>query len=737
MWEFSMLLRNLSLVVAILLASLAVHAEETVERKPGPYDKLITKMVARMLTQQHYAHPEIDDTASEAIFEEYFLALDPGKFYFLKEDIDAFEGYRLLLDDHVKQGELTFAFAVYEQFLKRLEERIVYAKKRIKEPFDYTIDESMAVDREDAPWATTTKELDDLWRKQLKNRMLIDTLRKEVIDEKDDDEDSEIAKSMSTEERIIKRYDYMRTKYVGNSTPDVLEIFLTTVSKVFDPHSVYWSSKSLEDFTIQMSQKLRGIGATLQDDNGYTKVVSLVPGGPADQQGQLKPDDLIIAVSQDGGEPVRVIDMPLDRVVQLIRGEIDTKVTLTVMSGLADKPRDVTITRDEVKLEESRASSEVKDFTRPDGSVLKVGVIDLPSFYADFEGQRRGDKDAASTSGDIRKLIDEMVSKDKIQGVIIDLRSNGGGSLIEAIKLSGLFIPEGPVVQQRQRLPARGVSGVEWRLRTKVHKDNDNFFYDLPLVVMTNRLSASASEIFAGCIQDYGRGVIVGDNTTHGKGTVQTIADLKDRYPLLSKVKPGAVKYTMGKFYRATGASTQQKGVIPDVIFPSFLEHMDLGEARLKHVMKWDEIPSQKIAKYENGVSQYVNDLRNRSEQRRGANEKFRLLAEDIERYGKRQEELKSISLHKDKRKVLIEEDREWSKKREAILGADRRDSKKDDDKGEGAVAEDGDADDKKEEDDMPDLYLDEAVAITGDLIALTSGEIKVTAKAIEIPTAK
>jgi carboxyl-terminal processing protease len=704
-------LLGVGILAAYTLPLLAAD-NDTPDRSPTPYDWLITKVVANKLEQQHYAHPTIGDEESERIYEDYFSRLDPNRYFFLESDIKEFEKDRLLLDDRLKDGKLDFAFNVYNRFIQRVAGRLEYTKKRVNEPFDFSKDEEMLIDRKEAPWAKNTAELDEAWRKRLKNQMLIEILAREMPDEeKDDEKDKSVVDDLKPSDRIVRRYQTYYNYISDNDKYDIMEMYLSTVAKLFDPHSAYLNYRAKEDFDIQMKLALQGIGATLQSDNGYTKVVSLVPGGPADTDGRLKSGDLIIAVGQGAETPEDVIDIPLNKVVRKIRGEKGKEVRLTVVKTTTGVPKVISIIRDEVKLKEQEAKGETREVTLSDGTTTSVGIIDLPSFYADFKALQAKDPNAKSTSRDVKMLIEKMVKEDQISGIIIDLRNNGGGSLTEAIKLSGLFIPEGPVVQVQRRLPvARRGNAFDWAMRVKVEKDRDRGeMYDLPLVVLTNRLSASASEIFAGCIQDYGRGIVVGDTTTHGKGSVQTIQDLDRSHPLLAKHKPGAVKYTMGKFYRVTGASTQQRGVKPDIVFPSFLDHMDLGESRLKNVMPWDEISAQEITDELPQIGSYLAGLREKSDARLKASEKFQHLKKDIAHYGERREQMKTVTLNKEKRIAIRKDDEYWAKRSEEVLGS------ADDDKQD---AEDGEKKEKR-----PDLYLDETLAILGDLVVASGFE--------------
>ncbi|MDP7399842.1 MAG: S41 family peptidase, partial [Lentisphaeria bacterium] len=575
-------------VFAALLWLPAAQADS--KRRPTRLDRKITMMVVKYLQKNHYTLPEIDDDVSEQFFDEYFDELDPNRYFFLQSDLDEFAVYRESLDDMVEKGDLDFGFKVYERFIERVTERTEYVKSIINDEFDFTIDEDILLDRQDLPWPATAAELDIAWRQRVKNQLLVAYLldeegaREEAEKEKEqaendtedpveDENAAENEKPAEVEEvddtpqeTVVKQLEQFLKFRDENDNADILEIYLSTLTRIFDPHTTYLNWRQLEDFDISMRLRLQGIGATLTYKDGYTEVVSIIPGGPADQQGALKPGHKIIAVGQGDGEMMNVINMQLNKVVRQIRGAKGTKVRLSVIESLHSTPKTISIVRDEVKLTEGEAKGEVHKVELTDGRFINVGVIDVPSFYADFDALKRGDSDAKSTTADVQRLIDEMVEKDEIAGIIIDLRSNGGGSLEEAISLSGLFVPSGPIVQVRR------VGGI-----VDVREDSDDgFAYDLPMLVMVNQLSASASEIFSGAIQDYQRGLIVGSVGTHGKGTVQTVLKL-DRMRSFRDKKPGAIKFTMAKFYRVTGASTQKKGIAPDIAFPSFLDHMELG----------------------------------------------------------------------------------------------------------------------------------------------------------------
>lgn len=668
----------LTLILGYLLAVPATHAQadtnqgRAADLQPSDCDSQIAQVVVNWIQQKHFNTPELNNQVSGYIFEEYFAKLDPERRYFLQADVDEFAPYRDILDDQLRRGELDFAFQVYARFLQRVDERLTYLKARVDEPFDFTIQEEMVIDRSEQPWAKTSEELDDIWRQNLKNQALVAQLREELqqtaaADTSEDAtapqaEEPAEAEAEATEaeepsalERYVKRHQEYHELLTNRDNSDVLELFLSTFTQIFDPHSTYFNWRTTEDFDISMKLSLQGIGATLTMEDGYTKVISIVPGGPAAKDGRLQPGDLIIEVAQADGVREDVVNMPLDKVVRRIRGEKGTDVLLYVAKNPHEAPQMIRITRDEVKLKEQEAKGEVETYEAPNGETYNLGIIYLPSFYADFEAQQSGDPDAKSTTADVKRIIDQMVEEDDIDGLVVDLRWNGGGALPEAINLAGLFIPSGPIVQVRERF------GVQ------VYPDSDGgFAYDLPLAVMTNHASASASEIFAAAIQDYGRGVIVGDEMTHGKGTVQTVRKL-DKLKSLRDCQPGALKYTMAKFYRINGGSTQQRGVTPDFVLPNFLDHIVEGESQLKHVMPWDEIEPRRVVRAKPDMRTFLPTIREQHERRLAEDEQFNKLVSDIHQFGKRRAN-KTMTLNLDKRIVLSKEDREWSKRSDEVL---------------------------------------------------------------------
>ena len=479
---------------------------------------------------------------------------------------------------------------------------------------------------------------------------------------------------------------------------DVLEGYLSSFAGVFDPHSTYMSPQTDEDFTIAISLSLVGIGAVLSIEDGYTKVNEVIPGGPADLDGRLKAGDRIIAVQQKGKDAVDVINMPLNKVVEMIRGEMGTEVTLTILEGskgLQANPKKITIIRDKVQLKESEASGKIHEIEQKNGDKKKIGVIVLPSFYFDFEAYRRKDPDAKSSSGDVVRILEDF-KKQGIDGLIIDLRSNGGGSLLEAINLSGLFIPEGPMVQVRDR---KGIH---------VEKDQDDgkIYYGGPMIVMTNLFSASASEIFAAAMKDYGRSVIVGERKTHGKGTVQTVSGIDRFLPFFTarSFKGGTVKLTNAKFYRINGESTQLKGVVPDIIFPSFTDALEnVGEDKLDYALQWDSISPQKYIRFAGAdrLERILPALKKQSEIRVKKNPYFQSLRQNIAEFQRIQKK-KSVSLNLEKRWKEYLAEKQIQDEQDKIM--------------EKQLSPYGNKDEKD-----PEIYLSETLQIMGDMIELQS----------------
>ena len=624
----------------------------------GPNDTNIVKVVAEILQSQHYLRLQLNDELSSRFFDRYLDSLDNLHIYFTKGDLDQFEKYRTRLDDlSLKLGDAAPAREIFNRFRERLEQQYEFVQNALaKEKFTFTGDDRFVLDRKKLPRPANLTEAKKLWMERLRYEYLQEKLNKE--------KPADIVKNLT------RRYTRILRTLNEYDNDDVLQIYLTALAHVYDPHSDYMGHHELENFNIGMKLSLFGIGALLQSDDGVCKIKSLTPGGPAERSKKLKPDDKIVAVGQSNQPPVDVVDMKLNKVVELIRGPKDTEVRLTVIPADAPDPsarKIVNIVRDEIKLEDQAAKAKIiempprKNAEGRDVST-RVGVIDLPSFYSSFEleGRRGANGEQKSTTTDVALLLRKL-TQEKVGGIILDLRRNGGGSLEEAINLTGLFIKEGPVVQ------VKDPDG-------KVFVDTDpdgSVWYDGPVVVLTSRFSASASEILAGALQDYGRALIVGDSSTHGKGTVQSLLQLSTimrRAGIFAVTDPGAIKYTIRKFYRASGASTQLQGVSPDLVLPSVNSHLEVGESSLENPLEYDTIAPADYDKTER-VRPFLAELKKRSDDRVASDTDFAFIRDEVERYKKMKAE-KSISLNEDVRLKEKKEADERSKARKKELAA-------------------------------------------------------------------
>ncbi|MDD9890499.1 MAG: carboxy terminal-processing peptidase, partial [Gammaproteobacteria bacterium] len=541
------------------------------------------------LQTKHYAAVEIDDNFSSMAFDSYLDTLDGSNLYFLRDDIDELSVYRYTLDDSLKSGNVEPGFEIYNRYYQRVLERLIYAINRIENnipEMDFTIDEQIDIDREDAPYAMTVAELDEIWRLRIKNSVLSLRLTGDTNDE--------------IQEKLAKRYRNQLSQILKTNDRDIFQTYLSTVAKAVDPHTAYFSPRDSENFNMGLSLSLQGIGAQLTTEDEYTKIVELIKGGPAERGNELREGDRIIGIGQGvDGDIQDVVGMRLDDVVSQIRGEKGTVVRLNIIPADAVSESSATvvsITRDTVKLEDQSAKKEVIELSY-NGENLKIGVIDLPTFYFDFEAAARGEEDFKSSTRDVKILLEDL-KEEKVDAVVVDLRNNGGGSLSEANQLVGLFIETGATVQIRY-------SGIRNGF-TRPFCDNDpEVSYDGPLAVLVNRTSASASEIFAGAIQDYQRGIVLGGQT-FGKGTVQEIIPMDY----------GQVKLTRSKFYRISGASTQHRGVIPDIQFPDFYDaYEDIGESSLDGALPWDTVRPVEYRTY-HSIQALIPELRTLHEDR-------------------------------------------------------------------------------------------------------------------------
>ncbi|MBT1696734.1 PDZ domain-containing protein, partial [Fulvivirgaceae bacterium PWU4] len=515
-------------------ASASVGTRDTTQLKPKPIYGKEAKVIAYILDNNHYRKIILNDSLSSVILDQFIKSLDNNKTYFTAQDLKSFEKYRYLIDDLTKAENVDLAYEIYDVFKKRFDERMKYVTQTlVAETFDYSTNEYYETDRDKEPWCKNEAELNEVWRKIVKSQALSLKLAGKTKEE--------IQKTLRERyERLVKSY----TRDVNSE--DVFSMYMNSLTEAYDPHTNYFSPAAADRFNQSISLSLEGIGARLQTDNDYTKVVEVIPGGPAEKSNQVHVNDRIIAVGQGDGEMVDVIGWRIDDVVKLIKGPKGTKVKLRILpaeTGVNGPSEDLQLVRDKIKLEDQQAKKNVINYQK-NGKNMKLGVITLPSFYMDFEEYQKGNPNYTSTTRDVQRLIKELQAEG-IDGLVLDLRNNGGGSLAEAIDLTGIFIKNGPVVQVKNSAN-----------RIEVGTDDDPaIVYNGPLVVLTNRFSASASEIFAGAIQDYHRGVVVGEST-YGKGTVQTVIDL-DKFINDPTNEVGTLKLPFQKFYRVTGSRTQ------------------------------------------------------------------------------------------------------------------------------------------------------------------------------------
>jgi len=612
-----------------LLLGLPLQASTQIQLetlKPLDEHSLSTAEIVNRLSQQHYYRNQLrmDNDLSSVVFDRYLKELDGNRSYFLQSDISEFEPLRYQLDDAFRARRVDPGFVIFNRYQQRVAERIQFMLSQLEQgidKLDFNGDDVLYLDRENHAWPQSKQELDELWRKRLKNDVL--SLR---LSGKEDADINEL---------LSKRYNNQLKRIQQNNAEDAYRIYMNTLTLSYDPHTQYFSPRATENFNIRMRLSLQGIGAMLQSEDEYTKVTRLIPAGPADKAGELKASDRIVGVGQGkDGEIVDVIGWRLDDVVDLIRGEKGTVVRLAILKASAidtSSTKVISITRDNVKLDEQDASSEILEFNTY-GKPYRLGVIDIPKFYIDFEAANRGDKDYKSTTRDVQKLLQELKAE-KVDGIIVDLRDNGGGSLHEVNTLIGLFIENGPTVQ------VRDISG-----RVYINQDKDNeTVYDGPLAVLVNRLSASASEIFAGAIQDYRRGIVVGTQT-YGKGTVQSMMPLSH----------GQITLTQQKFYRISGDSTQNRGVIPDIELPSLYDINEVGENALQAALPWDKIQPARFNEL-NDFSSQLPKLQALHEKRAQRSADFKHLVETNQLIDERRR-IKQVSLNEAERRAEKQE---------------------------------------------------------------------------------
>ena len=611
------------------LACTAYAADEPLEALAiGEKHAEISQRVTRIIEDLHYARPRVDNSLSSAILDRYLDTLDGNRLYFLHGDYTTFGRYRYELDERLRSGELEPVFEIFNLFRSRTQERVAYATALLAEEPDFTLEESFRFDRSELGWAGSEEELEEIWRKRVKNDALSLVLAGQTWEE--------------AAEVLQGRYERLLRRVTQITANDVFETFMNAFAHTMDPHSSYLSPRNSEEYRIQMSLSYDGIGASLQLEDDYVTVINVIPGGPAQIDGQLKPSDRITAVGQgESGELVDVIGWRLDDVVQLIRGPSGSVVRLQILpAGAAPgTPEQILpLVRDQVRLEEQAAKSSVIEVPNDDAS-YRIGVIDVPSFYQDYAARTRGDEDYTSTTRDVERLVGELTEQG-IDGLVIDLRQNGGGHLSEATELSGLFIDRGPVVQLR-----------ETRGNIQVLDDpTPTAIYDGPLAVLVDRYSASASEIFAAAIQDYERGIVIGQQT-FGKGSVQNLFNL-DRF--MRGPGYGQLTLTIGKYYRVTGESTQHRGVSPDIELPSPVDTDVVGESTRDTALPWDRIQQTQFSA-DSDLDPYIELLQSQHSERAVTDPDFNHLVSDIAAMGDLRDR-ETVSLNLEQRRTEREE---------------------------------------------------------------------------------
>jgi carboxyl-terminal processing protease len=648
--------------------------------KPTLTQEKVEAYVTKIFSGYHYRKFNINDSLSSKMYDNYLSEIDRGKLYFLAKDVQYFEKYRNQLDESLTNGNLEAAYDIYNTFRKRYRERSAYIDKLLTNPsFDFTLDESFNTDREKATWAKNTDELNEIWRKLIKNEALELKLS---------------GKADTSVVTLLKDRYKNRERNLGRfRSEQVFQMYMNAFCEVLDPHTRYFSPADSDRFKQDMYKALEGIGAVLREDGNYIKVVEIVPGGPAFKDKRLKKDDRIIGVAQgDEGKYEDIVGWYVDDAVKKIKGTKGTIVRLQVLAADAlpnDPPKEIRIVREKVNLQESRAKKEIVMINQNKHD-YKIGVINIPSFYRDFDEANKRGKDFNSTTRDVQKLIDSLKAEN-VEGIVIDLRNNGGGSLTEAISLTGLFISKGPVVQVRESTGD-----------TEVQSDPDpTVTYDGPVAVLINRFSASASEIFAAAIQDYKRGIVLGEQT-YGKGTVQTMVDLNQWIKDTDKL--GQINITVAKFYRINGSSTQRKGVSPDIEFPSAFSAEEYGESSQPTALPWDQIATARFDVTKSLNEKQVAKLREKYQQRLKSETEMKTFVDELELFRKARENT-TVSLQETKRK---KEREEAEKKREALKKLETEDDE------EESIVASKPADKKKK-----DIYMNETNRILADYIAL------------------
>src|SRR6266436_6652746 len=617
---------------SLALCAIVLAAATAAPPAVGASKETISMSVGRLLEEGHYTRQKLNEEISRKFLQSYLELLDFSHLFFTQQDVDALTAkYGNSLAGDVLLGTLKPAYEIYALYTKRVDERVAKIKELLKQPGDFKSNATVELSRQKSPWPKDEGEADQLWRGRITNELLQENLSEHPIE--------------PAPQLVARRYDRLARNVHEQDKDEQIKLFLDALAQAYDPHSEYLSKADMKNFSINMGLSLVGIGAMLRSEDGYAKIESLVPGGPAQVDGRLKVGDRITAVAQGQADYVDVREMRLDKVVEMIRGKKGTRVRLlAIPSDAADPSRrkNVELVRDEIKLKDQEARADIIIRKDENGDPIKLGWLTLPSFYADMDRHQK------STTRDVLALL-KRLKKENIAGLVVDLRRNGGGSLEEALALTGLFLKSGPIVQTK-----------DYNGNTRISSDPDpGIAYSGPLVVLTSRQSASASEIFAAALQDYGRAVIVGDKNTFGKGTVQTILPIGRFASLLGSHsdEDGALKLTIQKFYRVAGGSTQLHGVASDIILPSLSDLPEFGEGALKNCLPYDEVPKARFTKWSDGHPLFVEELKRRSEERAKNDPEFHYVMEDMDRLRHKIDENR-ISLNEDVRKKETQDDK-------------------------------------------------------------------------------
>lgn len=679
----------ISALAAVLTVTAGVQASpDAGPLKPERMHVQSSRYITRLLTDYHYLRPKLNDELSAKVFERFLEMLDGSRSYLLQSDIDQISKYRTQLDDALARGDLSVAYEIFAVFQKRWAERYDYALALAAKPMSFDGNDQFAFDREKAPWPRDMNEMNALWAARVKN----DALNLKLANKKPEE----------IRDLLTKRYEAAKRRMTQTNSEDVFSYYMNALTAAIEPHTSYFSPPQAENFDIEMRLSLEGIGAVLQSDDVYTKVARLIEAGPADKSKQIFPEDKVLAVGQENGPMIDVVGWRLDDVVDLIRGKAGTTVRLEILphkAGADGASKTITLLRDKVKLEEQAAKSSVLPI-EGNGQRYNIGVINVPKFYVDFQARAMGDKNYKSVARDVRDLVQKLKAEN-VDGIILDLRNNGGGGLDEATQMSGLFIDKGPVVQERTQTGQVSV----------LVDEEPGVVWGGPLVVLVNGQSASASEIVAAALQDYGRALVIGE-PTFGKGTVQTVFDL-NRLRDGSDFMYGQVKYTVHKFYRVSGQSTQHRGVLPDITLPTLWEQSEFGEGALPNAMAWDYIPATHYTPVGN-LQRFVPQLKTLQEKRVKNATEYQYLLEDLAEYKARKADT-TVSLNEAQRRA--ERDK-WDQKQLARENARRKL------KGLEPLKALPDAPDVEDADkDAPDARLTESAHVLADLIWLQNGQ--------------